>query len=135
MVKPGGPVFAAFLNRLQVLRVAIDQDIPFFTPFTFDMVKQWHDEGFLVMPVAGIFTDAYSMQPSEVTPFMERVGFQTIDLVSSQSIAGDRQKHLALFKERQPTLYPWVMERLIEMANEPSIVGSGFHLLYIGRKP
>lgn len=135
VVKSGGPVFAAFLNRLQVLRVAIDQDIPFFTPYTFDMVKQWYGEGFLVMPVAGIFTDAYAMNPRDVVPFMERSGYKTIDLISSQSIAGDRQKHLAQFAERQPTLYPWVMERLIDMANEPTIVGSGFHLLYIGRKP
>ena len=135
VLKPGAPVFAAFLNRLQVLRVAIDQDLPFFTPYTFEMVKQWHDEGFLVMPVAGIFTDAYAVHPHDVTPFMEKAGFQTADLISSQSIAADRMKHLALFAERQPTLYPWVIERLIEKANEPSIIGSGFHLLYIGRKP
>jgi ubiquinone/menaquinone biosynthesis C-methylase UbiE len=135
VIKPGGPIFAAFLNRLQVLRVAIDQDIPFFTPYTFEMVKQWHDEGFLVMPVAGIFTDAYSVHPRDVKPFMEISGFQTADLISSQSIAADRMKHLALFAERQPTLYPWVMDRLVEVANEPSTLGSGFHILYIGRKP
>jgi hypothetical protein len=99
------------------------------------MVKQWHDEGFLVMPVAGIFTDAYAMNPRDIVPFMEASGYETIELVSSQSIAADRMKHLALFAERQPTLYPWVIEHLIDIANEPTIVGSGFHLMYIGRKP
>jgi SAM-dependent methyltransferase len=135
VLKPGGVIFAAFLNRLAVLRVAVDQDLPFFTPYTFDLVERWYEEGVFISPVAGIFTDTFSMHPSEVPPFMEAVGFQTIDLVSSQSIAADRQKHLSQFKEKQPDLYPWVMERLIESANDPTTVGSGFHLLYIGRKP
>ena len=51
VLKPGGIVFAAFLNRLQALRVAIDQDIPLFTPYTFDIVKKWHHEGILDFPV------------------------------------------------------------------------------------
>jgi ubiquinone/menaquinone biosynthesis C-methylase UbiE len=130
-----GTAFAVFLNRLQVLRVAIDQDLPFFTPYTLDLIKRWFDEGVFISPVAGIFTDAFSMHPTEVPPFMESLGFQTLELVSSQSIAGDRQKHLSQFKEKQPELYPWVMERLIAIANDKTAVGSGFHLLYIGRKP
>jgi hypothetical protein len=66
---------------------------------------------------------------------MESGGFETTDLVASQSNAGDVQKHLALFAERQPELYEWAMAELIEQANEPSILGSGYHILYIGRKP
>ena len=135
VLKSGGVIFAAFLNRLAVLRVAVDQDLPFFTPYTFDLVERWYKEGVFNSPVAGIFTDTFSMHPSEVPPFMEAAGFQTIDLVSSQSIAADRQKHLSQFKEKQPDLYPWVIERLIESANDPTTLGSGFHLLYIGRKP
>lgn len=135
VLKPGGTVFAAFLNRLQILRVVLDQDIPFFTPYTFDLVKRWHEEGVFISPVPGIFTDSYAFHPSDVVPFMESSGFQTLDFISSQSIAADRQKDLAAFAERQPELYPWVMENLIELANEPTAVGSAWHLLYIGRKP
>ncbi len=135
VLKPGGTVFAAFLNRLQILRDVVDQDIPFFTPYTFDLVKRWHEEGVFISPVPGIFTDSYAFHPSDVVPFMESSGFQTLDLISSQSIAADRQKDLAAFAERQPELYPWVMENLIELANEPSAVGAAIHLLYIGRRP
>lgn len=135
VLKPGGVVFAAFLNRLAVLRVVVDQDLPFFTPYTFDLVKRWYDEGIFISPVAGIFTDTFSMHPNEVAPFMEEAGFETVDIVSSQSIAADRQKHLSQFKEKQPDLYPWVMERLVALSNDPTTIGSGFHLLYIGRKP
>ena len=135
VLKPGGTVFAAFLNRLQILRVVLDQDIPFFTPYTFDLVKRWHEEGVFISPVPGVFTDSYAFRPGDVVPFMESSGFQTLDLISSQSIAADRQKDLAAFAERQPELYPWVMENLIGLANEPSAVGAGFHLLYIGRRP
>jgi ubiquinone/menaquinone biosynthesis C-methylase UbiE len=135
VLQPGGIIFAAFLNRLSVLRVAVNQDLPFFTSYTLDLVNRWYEEGIFISPVAGIFTDTYSIFPSEAKSFMESAGFQTIDLISSQSVAADRQKDLSQFKEKQPDLYPWVMERLIAQANEPSIVGSGFHMLYIGRRP
>ncbi len=136
VLSPGGAVFVTFLNRLQTLRVAVNQDIPFFTPYTADMVKRYHYEGVLDWAgIPGTFNLAYLYHPNEVAPFMESAGFQTIDLISSQSNTADVQKHLALFAERQPELYEWVLAEIIELANEPSILGSGFHILYIGRKP
>lgn len=135
VLRPGAPVFAAFLNRLQILRVVVDPEVPFFTPYTFDLVKSWWETGVFVSPVAGIFTDSYAAHPREVLPLMQACGFQTIDLVSSQSVAADVQRDLAAFAERQPELYDWLFERLVSAANEPSALGSAWHLLYIGRRP
>jgi len=135
ILKPRGHAFVAFLNSLGALRAAVNQDIPFFTPYTFDIVKRWHYEGVMDFPIPGIFSPASVIHPQEVAPFMERAGFETADLVSSQSIAGDVQAHLALFAERQPTLYAWVMDELMKLANDPPVIGSAWHLLYIGRKP
>jgi ubiquinone/menaquinone biosynthesis C-methylase UbiE len=136
VLKPGGTVFTAFLNRLQTLPVAVNQDIPFFTPYTEEMVKKYHYTGVLDwQSIPGTFNLAYLYYPKEIAPFMETGGFETVELVSSQSNAGHIQKHLALFAERQPELYEWALAEFIEQANESSILGSGFHLLYIGRKP
>lgn len=136
VLKPGGMVFTAFLNRLQTLRVAVNQDIPFFTPYTAEMVKQYHYTGILDWQgIPGTFNLAYLFFPKEVAPFMEGGGFETVELISSQSHMGHIQKHLAQFAERQPELYEWALAEFIEQANEPSILGSGFHILYIGRKP
>jgi len=136
VLKPGGAVFAAFLNRLQTLRVAVNQDIPFFTPYTADIVKRYHETGLLDWAgIPGTFNLAYLHHPRDIIPFMEAAGFQTSELISSQSNAADVQKHLALFAERQPELYEWALAEFIEQANEPSILGSGFHILYIGEKP
>jgi 2-polyprenyl-3-methyl-5-hydroxy-6-metoxy-1,4-benzoquinol methylase len=136
VLKPGGRAFVAFLNRLQTLRVAANQDIPFFTPYTADMIKKYHYTGVLDWQgIPGTFNLAYLFHPGEVAPFMESMGFETTELISSQSNGGDVQKHLALFAERQPELYEWLLSEMIELANEPSIRGSGFHMLYIGRKP
>jgi len=66
---------------------------------------------------------------------MERSGFGSVEVISSQSVAGDVQRHLALFAERQPELHAWVIDELANIANDPTIIGSGWHLLYIGRKP
>jgi len=136
VLKPGGRVFAAFLNRLQTLRVAVNQDIPFFTPYTEDMIKSYHYTGILDWQgIPGTFNLAYLFWPQDIAPFMESGGFETTELIASQSNAADVQKHLALFSERQPELYEWALAELIEQANEPSILGSGYHILYIGRKP
>jgi hypothetical protein len=136
VLKPGGRAFVAFLNRLQTLRVAANQDIPFFTPYTADMIKSYHYTGVLDWQgIPGTFNLAYLFYPRDVAPFMESGGFETTELISSQSNGGDIQKHLALFRERQPELYEWLLGEMIEQANEPSILGSGFHIMYIGQKP
>jgi hypothetical protein len=129
-------VFAAFLNRFQTLRVLVNQDIPFFTPFTADMMKKYHYTGVLDWQgIPGTFNLAYLYWPKDIAPFMESAGFQTTELVASQSNGADVQRHLALFAERQPELFEWAMAEFIEQANEPSILGSGYHILYIGQRP
>ena len=133
VVKPGAPVFVAFLNRLQLLKVAISPEIPF-SPETFDFVKRWLEDGIFISPALGIFADAHFVHPQEVAPLMEAPGFETIDLISSESLVDAVQKNLASFKDRQPDLYPWLLEKLVAVANDSSIVGSAGHLLYIGRK-
>jgi 2-polyprenyl-3-methyl-5-hydroxy-6-metoxy-1,4-benzoquinol methylase len=135
ILKPGGHAFVAFLNHLSALRAAVNQDIPFFTPYTFDIVKRWHYDHVMDFPVAGVFSPAWVVHPRDVPPLMEQHGFRTVELISSQSVAGDVQGHLALFAERQPELYKWVIDELVKLANEPTIIGSAWHLLYIGQKP
>ena len=136
VLKPGGMVFTTFLNRMQTLRVAVQQDIPFFTPYTADMIKKYHQTGVLDWQgIPGTFNLAYLFFPEEIAPFMEAGGFETVELVASQSHAAHLQKDMALFAERQPDLYSWALAEFIEQANEPSILGSGFHILYIGRRP
>ncbi len=135
VLKPSGRAFFAFLNHLSALRAAVNQDSPFFTPYTFDIVKRWHYDHVMDFPVAGIFSPAWVVHPRDVPPLMEQHGFRTVELISSQSVAGDVQGHLALFAERQPELYKWVIDELVELAKDPTIVGSAWHLLYIGQKP
>jgi ubiquinone/menaquinone biosynthesis C-methylase UbiE len=136
ILKPGGAVFATFLNRFQTLAVAINQDIPFFTSYTADIVKRYHETGILDWRnIPGTFNLAYLYYPHEIAPFMEAAGFRTRTMVASQSSVALAQKHLALFADRQSELYEWVLEGLIEQADDPSILGSGFHIMYIGEKP
>ena len=123
------------LFRSQALRAAVNPVIPFFTPYTFDIVKRWHYDHVMDFPVAGIFSPAWVVHPRDVAPFMERQGFRSVELVSSQSVAGDVQAHLALFAKRQPELYKWVLDERVKLANDPTISGSAWHLLYIGEKP
>ena len=139
VVKSSAPVFVAFLNRLQALRVVVNPDIPLpavFTPLTaLNFLRRWHEDGLFISPAMGVFTDAYFAHPGEIVPFMENADFSTLEIVASESIADPVQKHIASFRERQPELHDWVLGRLIDIANESSIIGTAGHILYIGRKP
>ncbi|MEX0683863.1 MAG: methyltransferase domain-containing protein [Dehalococcoidia bacterium] len=132
---PGAPVFVAFLNRLPMLSQVVDPEFPLVIPQVFDLVDRVFGDGVFISSGRGVFTDSYYAHPAEIKALLEGAGFQTIDLISSESVLGGFQKNLASFETRQPERYPWVIERATEIANEPSIVGTGWHLLYIGQKP
>src|SRR5947199_423694 len=127
VLKPVGRAFVAFLNHLSALRAVVNQDIPFFTPYTVDIVKRWHHDHVMDFPVAGIFSPAWVVHPRDVPPLMERHGFRTVELVSSQSVAGDVKGHLAIIDERKPELYSKLIDELVNMANDQTIYSYACH--------
>jgi SAM-dependent methyltransferase len=134
MARPGAPAFVAFLNRLPLPRGLLGTQMPTMPAGTEDLLDRWFGTGIFISPARQFFTDSYYAHPDEIRPLLEGAGFDSLELIGSESLIGGAEERLPLLSERQPHVEEWVIERLIEVAREPSIVGSSWHLLYIGRK-
>jgi 2-polyprenyl-3-methyl-5-hydroxy-6-metoxy-1,4-benzoquinol methylase len=135
VAKPGAPLFVAFINRLPIARSLIGEQLPTMPAEAKPFLDRWADTGVFIAPGRQLFTDSYYVHPDEVRPLMESVGIESLELIASESLMGGGEDRLPLMKERQPHLDGWVLDHLTEVAREPSVIGSSWHLLYIGRKP
>jgi len=79
-------------------------------------------------------TDVYCAIPGKIGPFFERRGFQSITLVASEGMFADEAGDLKAIRTDEPERFSPVWILLLKTADEPSILGSAAHLLYVGRK-
>jgi len=126
-LRPGGLLFAAFINRYA---------------FLIDIMKH-EPESLLTNTNAQIiisnginyvewgFTDAYFAHPKEIKPLMEGHGLTTLKLISLEGITAPAEPSI----NRLPKEHFQAWENLCwQLAADESLLGFSEHLLYIGRK-
>ncbi|WP_371807982.1 class I SAM-dependent methyltransferase [Brevibacillus sp. 7WMA2] len=133
VTKYNGTVFAAFQSRMRMLLTSLIY--PRFWKPNDNMVSinKFIEDGTFKHNDKGRFTGAYYYNIEDIKPFMENNGFETIDLIGSSNIG-------ALLNNEQ-TQY-WIEQRekdklvnlLIRISNDPSVLGVSSHLLYIREK-
>ncbi|WP_343045136.1 hypothetical protein [Paenibacillus lemnae] len=64
---------------------------------------------------------------------MENHGFKTLDLIGSSSVMSLLSSEQEQYWAEQGKKDEW-LRFLISLANDPSILGTSSHLLYIGRR-
>ncbi|WMT43531.1 class I SAM-dependent methyltransferase [Paenibacillus sp. D2_2] len=93
------------------------------------------DSGIFNHDEEGRFTDAYYFDISEITPFMESHGFQTNKLIGSSSVAGGlTEEQWDYWKRQGEDAFGQMMELIMNESENPYILGTSSHLLYIGQK-
>jgi SAM-dependent methyltransferase len=129
VLKPGGMLAAAFINRLgPVIEVGVD-------------APEWvisHPKGLEQLLSTGTvpedetkFPGAYFARPEEVRPLLEGEGLVTLDLLASEGVVHAREEKVnALTGSDWET---WV-DLNYRLCREPSILGGSGHLLWVGRK-
>jgi SAM-dependent methyltransferase len=134
VLRPGGLAFAAFMTRNSFLRrtAAIPDERHHLTQPAF--VARLMQEGVFINDVPGRFTYGYGADPREIAPFLERHGFDTVELLASEGIAWGIQDALAEMSADDPQAYQVMLDIVIRTADNPSILGASDHLLYVGRK-
>lgn len=126
-LKPGGLLFAAFINRYA---------------FLIDIMKHEPEslvnhEGAQTLIEEGInrgeagFTSAWFAHPSQVTPLMEGHGLTTLRLMSKEGIAAPSEP--AINKLPRAQFKAWE-DLCWQLSADPSLLGISEHLLYIGKK-
>ncbi len=131
VLRPGGLFFASFITRYAAFR-----DLAKTAPLIFVHMRDTWEEILRTGVYHGGqgvgFTDAYFAHPAEIKPLMERVGFETLNLVGCQGIIAANEE---LVNELTgEALQAWV-DVNYRLGQEPSLHGAADHLLYVGRKP
>lgn len=133
VTKTGGIVFVAFQSRIKMTITSLQYPQYWKPHDNMESLNEFCKTGIFNHNDEGRFTGAYYFNIHEINPFMERHGFQTIELIGSSSIGGllkNEQKQYWEDRDEQQGL----INLLIKFAKDPSVLGVSSHLLYIGRK-
>jgi SAM-dependent methyltransferase len=134
VLRQGGLAFVAFMTRYSFLRrtAAIPDERHHLTQPAF--VARLVEDGVFINDMPGRFTYGYGADPQEIPPFFERHGFETVELLASEGIAWGIQDALAEMVAEDPEAYRVMLDLVLRTADDPSILGTTDHLLYVGRK-
>ena len=134
VLRPGGLAFVALMPRTSFLRRTIADRAERRHLGDPEFVRRLLEEGTFINDEPGRFTGGYGFRPEEIAPFFARFGFAQECLLASQSVAPDLQRTLAELAENDEAAFETALAVLLQVANEPSILGMSSHLLYVGRK-
>ena len=134
VLRPGGPAFVALMPLYAFLRRTLaiaDERRHLADP---EFMARLLDEGVFINDVPCRFTNGYGVRPTEVAPFFERHGFETLKLLSAEGILVGIQGTLWEMAEHDEAAYRAGRDLLLRTASDPSILGLATHLLYVGRR-
>lgn len=129
VVKPGGRVFASFINRHGVFRDATVNGMAWVVS---DLAYAWrmmetgrHDNG-------DGFTRAYFAHPAEIAPLMLAGGLQMVMMLACEGVVVDGMEE----KVNQLGEADWKAWQDLNyaMAKDPTALGAACHILHIGQK-
>lgn len=129
VLKPGGLMFAAFINRYGVF---IDGAAKY-PQLVYDNRVVWEQiwrDG-VNPPPHDSFTDAYFAMPAEVLPLMEGQGFSTLKLLGLEGVVSGHEDAVNALSGDAWTY--WVNLNYA-YAQDPALHAASQHLLYVGKK-
>lgn len=134
VLRRGGTAFIALMPRLALLRriLARPDERKHLADAAWTMRLMKH--GIYENKVSGKFTHAYGEQPLEIEPFFRRHGLEQMRLLSAEGITGGLQKAVSEALTSEPDIRQEIFNLLLETADDPTILGTANHLLYIGRR-
>jgi len=128
VLKPGGTVIATFITRFCIFVYAAVHEP--------DMIITQRETGetalatgALHQPEGAAFPDAWLARPDEVGPMMAGGGFRQTDLLTCEPLVFEREDRI---NEAPDELHEEWLDLLVRLCREPSILGTGAHLLYAG---
>ncbi|RJE87664.1 class I SAM-dependent methyltransferase [Paenibacillus sp. 1011MAR3C5] len=135
VTKPGGIVAAAFMPRVAFMQQSIRNPMQWKPNNRIDALMEFSQSGIFNHSEAGRFTGVYFEKIERIIPQMEEEGFETLNLIGSDSFASalDHQAY-EYWRDQGEEVYHQLMELVMELSMNPSMLGSSTHLLYIGRR-
>jgi ubiquinone/menaquinone biosynthesis C-methylase UbiE len=136
VAKKNAPIFVSAINRYGVYRTVL-HELPEL------LVDQSHEETFTKgihrahylhpREPHGGFTDAYFFRPIELRKLFETKGAQTLEMATCEGLSSHLQEQTNLVYDDKQKWQRW-LKLIYQTCNDPTIIGMGEHLLYVGRK-
>lgn len=125
------PLFISVFNRYGVFRVVLYAHPE-------NLTESLHDELFTrgihrVHTRFGAFTDAYFFLPNDLKELFESKGVQTLTLATCEGLSAHLEEATNMLYKDREKWRRW-LKILLQTCTDPSIIGTGNHLLYVGRK-
>ena len=127
VLKPGGIIFAAFINRFAPVYDTLIHETETIAR-VYDRLRALLLTG--VNESSEDFTDSYFAHPGEVVPSMESFGLKTLRFLGAEGFGIQREESL---KQLAPEDFALWVELSWLLASEPSVLGSAMHFLYVGQ--
>lgn len=132
VLKPGGCCIAAWLCRYAWLRL-MAKIAPLAPSAQPDRVRELLDTGVLrAAEGGGPLPDSYCEFPSEIAPFMEAQGFETLGLYAAEGLLGVLGENVNRLIGRSFDAWAAINTRF---CGDPTLLGSAEHILYVGAAP
>lgn len=135
ITKPGGTAAVAFMPRSAFLQQCIKNPLQWRPNDRIDALVEFAKTGVFNHSDAGRFTGMYGERVERIIPFMEEEGFETLKLIGSDGYgAALHGQSYEYWSGQGEESYRQLMELISELSDDPSMLGSSTHILYIGRR-
>ena len=133
VLRPGGILFAAFLNRYELFRYAAQHDPELLVrePDVFEALLTTGIAKFRMYPEA-FSSFSYWSDPLAIEPFMTQLGLETVAMLNCEGIVSDIEQAV---NELQGAAWQTWVDWNYRLAKQPELLASAIHILYVGKKP
>ncbi|MEK4486339.1 class I SAM-dependent methyltransferase [Psychrobacillus sp. FSL H8-0484] len=134
VTKDDGIVFVAFMSRIRHTLTSLMYPENWKPNNTLDSINEFSKTGCFNHSDEGRFTGAYYYNIDEIKPFMEKCGFESMELIGSNVGAILTNEHWDYWRNKGGDEVEEIVQLIKDNAANPHILGISSHLLYIGRK-
>lgn len=134
VTKRNGIVFVAFMPRIRHVFTSLLNPDRWKPNNNMDAIIEFSKSGCFNHSDERRFTGAYYFNIEEITPFMEKSGFETLEFIGSNIGAILDESSWTFWKSQGKKEVEKLLQFIIERAADPYTLGISTHLLYIERK-
>jgi ubiquinone/menaquinone biosynthesis C-methylase UbiE len=136
VAKKRAPLFISIINRYGIYRTILQRLQHLLTdPTHQELISEGLHHAHYKHPLepGGGFTDAYFFLPNELRELLESKGVQTLEMATCEGLSSHLQEQTNAIYNDKAKWNRW-LKILLQSCNDPCLLGSGEHVLYIGRK-